>query len=331
MSRITIKDLARLLSVNPSTVSRALKDHPDISLKMRTKVKKLAEELGYTPNLQAVSFRRRQSRLIALLIPDMNMFFFPYIIKGIEEIVRSNGYHLMVLHSNDNLEGEIANLKICQNLDVEGLMVSVSSETKDLNHFSEILKQKTPIVFFDRVIENRAIPHVIIQDEMVAQQAVEHLIKQGKREICGVFGNVHLGISQQRFYGFKKALNFHQLPVREDFVIFSKDAEVAEQALLDLLQENKIPDAIFAMSDEVLVGVMQALQQHDIDIPDTTAVIAISNGVVPHFFSPSVTYVQHSGLEVGKITANVLFDLLHEFKIEWRNVVETRLITKEST
>ena len=331
MSRVTIKDIAKLLKISPSTVSRALKGHPDISTATIEKVQKLAADLDYIPNYQAISFRKRQSKLIGLIIPDMNMFFFPYVIKSIEEMVRQQGYHLIVLHSNNSLQGEISNIKIAQHIGVEGLIVSVSEQTQNLQHFSEIAAQNTPIVLFDRVLNNEQFPTITIQDEKVAFKAVHYLIQQGYQHICGIFGNHNLNISRQRFYGFKKALVENGLPFREDFVIFADSLSEAKDGLSLLLHTPMPPDAVFCMSDEVLVGVLQAIQLNHLAIPKDMAIIAISNGVVPHFFNPPITHIEHSGLEVGRLTARTLFDLLGNFKVERNNFVTTSLKVLHST
>ena len=182
MGRITIKDIAKLLKISPSTVSRALKDHPDISLETIEQVKRVAEDLGYAPNYQAINFRKQESRIIGVILPDMNMFFFPSIIQAIEAEISNRGYHLIVLHSNDLLEREKQNVNICRNFGIDGLLVSLSSETRNVDHFKTIAQKGIPIVYFDRVLENDAIPQIIIRDELVAEKAVTHLISRGRKK-----------------------------------------------------------------------------------------------------------------------------------------------------
>ena len=333
MARITIKDIARLLEISPSTVSRALKDHPDISIGTRDAVKKVASELGYSPNIQAINFRKRESKLIGLILPDMNMFFFPSVIQAIELEVRERGYHLIVLHSNDKLEREIENVDICQNFGVDGLLVSVSKETNNIDHFAEIREQHVPVVFFDKVIENKESSMVIIMDEEVAEKAVGHLIDRGRRRICGLFGNPNLTISKHRYIGFKRALESNGLQLPAEYGIFANDLRRAKAAIYDLLQSNSPPDAIFAMSDELLVGTMEAVNECKFVVPEDISVISISDGHAPYFFHPPVTYVEHSGARVGRAAVDLLFNQIEQKQqlSPKRVVLPTHLVVQGST
>ena len=332
MGRITIKDIARILEVSPSTVSRALKNHPDISKARREHIQKIAKELGYTPNYQAIGFRNKKSGLIGLLIPDMNMYFFPFIIKAVEENIRQKGYNLIVLHSNNRLETEIENVRICQRFGVEGILVSLSSETQSLDHFEQLEKHNIPVVYFDRILEVPNKPLVVIDDVAAVRTALEHLIGTGRKHIAGFFGNKHLTISKKRHQGFISTLQKYNLTAPESFVQFAHNSAQAQAATSALFNFESIPDAIFSMSDELLVGIMQALQQTNLKIPEDIAVITISNGVVPHFFTPSISFVEHSADKVGNLAANILFELLETQPQEhYPRYIETQLVIRNST
>ena len=322
MGRITIKDIAKLLEINPSTVSRALKDHPDISQETRAKVKRIADDLGYVPNLQAISFRNRKSHLIGLILPDMNMFFFPPVISAIEEKVRQEGYNLIVLHSNNQLEREQENVRICQRLGVEGLLVSLTSESSTLDHFTELV---------DQVNDEFDLPTVIIHDEAVAWEAVSHLANKGRKRICGLFGDPKLSISKLRKGGFLKSLQEFDLKVEERLLIHAYDYNHAAKEVEKVLEKPDWPDAIFTMSDTLLVGAMMALQKFQVKIPEDIAIISISHGEMPRFFNPQVSYVQHSGTRVGATAIGLLFKLIEKESIPKVNYIGTRLILQEST
>lgn len=331
MGRITIKDIAKLLEINPSTVSRALKDHPDISQETRAKVKRIADDLGYVPNLQAISFRNRKSHLIGLILPDMNMFFFPPVISAIEEKVRQEGYNLIVLHSNNQLEREQENVRICQRLGVEGLLVSLTSESSTLDHFTELVDQGVPVILFDRVNDDYDLPTVIIHDEAVAWEAVSHLANKGRKRICGLFGDPKLSISKLRKEGFLKSLQEFGLTVEERLLIHAYDYNHAAKEVEKVLEKPDWPDAIFTMSDTLLVGAMMALQKFHAKIPEDIAIISISHGEMPRFFNPQVSYVQHSGTRVGATAIGLLFKLIEKESIPKVNYIGTRLILQEST
>lgn len=333
MGRITIKDIAKLLQVSPSTVSRALKDHPDISQDTRESVKKVAHELGYSPNFQAINFRTRKSKLIGLILPDMNIFFFPAVIQSIEAQIRNRGYHLVVLHSNDRLEREIENVDFCQRFGVDGLLVSLSKETRNVQHFKPIIDGGVPVVFFDKVLETQENGVVIIQDEDVAEKAVNHLIDRGHRRICGLFGNPNLTISKLRYAGFTKALQKAGLEVITEFVLFANDIEQTKRAMIRWLESADPPDAVFAMSDELLVGTMGAVNVCKVKVPEDLAIIGISNGQVPDFFYPPITYVQHSGELVGQKAVELLFEMIQnkQAAANHKIVLNTHLIIQKST
>lgn len=325
MGRITVKDIARLLNINPSTVSRALKDHPDISRETIDKVKQVAEELGYRPNLQAISFRSRKSRLIGLIIPDMNMYFFPAVIQAIEEKVRKEGYHLLVLHSNNTLEGEQENTQICDRLGVEGLLVSVSAESSDLSHFRDLTDNGVPVVLFDRIVDRPDFPLVCINDQEVAGNVVRYLHSQGRRKICGAFDDPHLSISSRRREGYEQAITELGLSLHQDWIFHASSSEMAQEKMREVLQLPERPDAVFSMSDQLLVGVMQACLSLQINIPEELAVASISNGLVPNFWQPPIPFMQHSGEEVGAIAADVLFRLIRQEEVEHINWVTTQM------
>ncbi|PHN05761.1 LacI family DNA-binding transcriptional regulator [Flavilitoribacter nigricans] len=331
MGRITVKDIARLLNINPSTVSRALKDHPDISKETIEKVKQVAEELGYEPNLQAISFRNRKSRLIGLIIPDMNMYFFPSVIKAIEDRVRAEGYNLLVLHSNNSLRGEQNNTKICDRLGVEGLLVSVSAESENLSHFEELTERGVPVVLFDRIVDRRDFPIVCIDDVQVAGKVVKHLYDRGFRKICGAFDDPHLSISKRRRQGYEKMLQDLGLEVKPEWIFHADSSETAGEKMAEVLDLPDQPDAIFSMSDQLLVGIMQACLAKGVEIPGEMAIACISNGLVPNFWKPHITYMHHSGEEVGAIAANVLFNMIRNNPVPHMNWVETNMVVQSST
>ncbi|MBX2876709.1 MAG: LacI family transcriptional regulator [Saprospiraceae bacterium] len=331
MGRITVKDIAKLLNINPSTVSRALKDHPDISKETRDRVKQMAEDLGYKPNLQAISFRSRKSRLIALIIPDMNMYFFPSVIKAIEEKVRAAGYNLIVLHSNNTLAGEIENTHVCELLGVDGLLVSLSVESDNLEHFEELSKGGVPVILFDRIVEHQNFPAIGINDQKVASRLVDHLTGKGCRRIVGVFDNPNLSISRRRKEGYKQGLQKRGLPIKSEWILHAETSDLAQQKIIELLDQDEKPDAIFAMSDLLLVGAMQACQSCGLTIPNDIRVAAISNGLIPNFWQPRITYMEHSGEDVGAKAATILFQLIGEGKVTPMSWVETHLVVQEST
>ncbi len=322
MGRITIKDIAKLLEVNPSTVSRALKDHPDISVSMKEKIQQVAKDLGYQPNYQAIRFRQNKSGLIGLIIPEMGMFFFPAVVKAIEEIVKKNGYNLIILQSNDLLEKEKENALVCQNFGLDGLLVCLSKETMDVGHFTETIQRKMPIVFFDKVIQQKECSTVVINDELAAITAINHLARKGYKKISGIFGNQNLEITQSRKKGFLKALTKHRLLHYGEFCFHADTLEESKRKFAELLEQSVLPDAVFTMTDQTLAGVIQAIYEKGLSIPEELAVICISNGNLPYYLNPQITHIRHSGYAVGKTAVELLFDLMNDKVVVSNNQLE---------
>lgn len=332
MKRITIRDIAKLLAVSPSTVSRALKDHPDIGKATKAKVNQVAKELGYIPNYQAIQFRKRKSKLIGLILPEMGRFFAPDMVRAIEEMTKKKGYNCIIFQSNELLEKEKECVELCQSFGIDGLLVSVSRETKNLDHFRPLVQNDIPVVFVDRVIQQGNNPKVIINDFDTAFTAVNHLAKKKYQKIAGVFANENLMITQQRKAGFKAALESHGLLYYEQFCFHAHSSELAKNQFSHLLKQTKQPDAVFTMFDELLTAIVQVIHEEGLKIPEDIAVISISNGYLPYYIHPKITFIKHAGYQVGQAAANLLIDLLEHPKavVEKQLVLETYLVELDS-
>lgn len=310
MKRVTIKDIARQLGVNPSTVSRALNDNPDIGLALRTEIKQLADKLHYRPNQMAVHLRQRSSRLIGLITPEVTMFFYPSVIKGIQHVLHERGYNLMMLPSNESPEREIENIRICAENGVAGILLSVSRDSRVPDQFSLLSDMPAPVVQFDKTLEGLPFDAVLLEDFDSAYTAVSHLIETGCRNIAGIFGNPAMSITQLRLKGYRKALLDHGLQCLPEFECFSDDAWQAETCARKLLSAPTPPDGIFVMTDEVLIGALPAIASSVGNIPGDCAVICISDGFLPYCLQPQVTFLLHDGFEVGRLAAEKLLGLI---------------------
>ena len=333
MKRATIKDIAAMASVSVSTVSRALKDHPDIGLPLRNKIKDLAAEMNYHPNMMAVHLRKQRSNVIGLIIPEFNMFFFPSVIKGISEVIQRLGYRLMVLQSNDNLDREIENVRICRENGVDGLLMMLSNQTQQLDHLQEMKEAEIPVVLFDKVLDNNDFDEVIIHDVEATQVCTDFLIKTGCRRILGLFGNPNLMITDKRLAGFKAGIAAtNNLAVATDHQFVNNT--FAAWACIERVFPTFQPDGIFAMSDEIIAGVIPALKKMKILIPEQCSVLGISDGYLPRILDPEMTYLHHDGYTLGKMAATHLIQKIHLKSNETepeRLIIPTELIVKYST
>ena len=310
MKRTTIKDIAKRLGVNPSTVSRALKDHPDIGAALRLEIKNLAEELHYRPNQMALRLRQRSSRLIGLIIPEVTMFFYPSVIKGIQQVLHKQHYNLMMLLSDESPERQLENIRICAENEVAGILISVSRETQAADHQGLLQENGIPIVMFDKILKDLPFDSVILEDVASAAFAVQHLYKTGCTRIGGLFGNPNLLITQLRVQGYRRALNDCGLPFREQYVFFADDSMEAESCAKSLMALDPPPDGIFAMTDEIILGAMTAITRAGMKIPEECSVICISDCFLPYCLYPKVTFLHHDGVEVGKLAALKLLSLI---------------------
>ncbi len=309
---ITIKDIAKLLGLSKSTVSRALKDHPDISKATKDAVKKVAESLHYKPNVVASSLRHKKSKVIGLIVPQISYFFFPSIIHGIEEIVHAHGYNLLILQSNESYEREVENLDILVANNVEGILASVSRRTKNFDHFEKIIRMGMPIVFFDRVVKNLNANIVLVDDITASYNAVKHLLETGRQRIAICTGNLNLLISTNRLQGYKMALQEKGLPINEELIISCETPEEAEQETLRLLSQPSPPDSIFAISDLTMTGVMRAIHKKNLQVPGDIAVIGFCEDPFRTMYNPALSAIQPMGFEIGQKSAEILFEHIHK-------------------
>jgi len=251
MSRenITIKDIARELGISPSTVSRALKDHPDISQATRDAVNELAQRWNYRPNPIALSLKSGSSKTLGVIIPDVVHYFFSTVISGIEDVVYERDYNMILCQSNENWEQEIKNIKTLMASRVDGILASVAKTTTDFGHYQSILDKNIPLVFFDRSVEEIKTDSVVIDDEAGAYKAVIHLLRTGKKHIVHLAGPPHLAIARNRLNGYLKAMKEYRLSPTEEDIIICDDIESAERLIPNLLVRTPRPEAFFAVND----------------------------------------------------------------------------------
>ena len=247
-----------MLNISTSTVSRALKDHPDISSSVKQRVKEVADTFNYVPNDFAINFRKNASKVIGLIVPDISMFFIPSIIKGISSVLHSEGYNFFVLSSEESLSMEEENILTCINSRVDGILISLTKHTKDLAHLSKIREMNVPLVIFDKTIPQDYFEEVIFDNPLYAKIASEKLIQHGCKNILAIFGDENLEISQVRKNCFLEIMSVH--PEIKCKVIFCDSADMVKEKLNIILDYERF-DGYFAMSDETLAGITQLTHQ----------------------------------------------------------------------
>ncbi len=332
---VTIKDIARELGISPSTVSRALKDHFEISQETKDAVKRVAEELNYQPNSLALSLRYSKSHTIGIIVPEIVHFFFSTIISGIEDIANGMGYNVIITQSNESLEREKANLQTLFNNRVDGVLISVSKETHDNAHLQDMINKGLPIVFFDRLVKDLNCSSVTVDDFMGGYQATEHLIRQGFKKIVHLAGPANLDMTDKRLEGYKKAHLDAGLEVNDELIVFdilSNDKEIQE-IVYNLIKDHN-PDGLFAFTDMAALSAIKAAHKYGKNVPVDFGVVGFSNWQFTALTSPSITTVEQPGFEMGQHAAELLIKQIESDEEEVKTesvVLPTSLLFREST
>lgn len=306
-SKITIHDIARELNIDSSTVSRALSNNARVTQKTKDKVNAKALELGYQRNLLASSLRNNKTNTIGVIVPRISRHFFSSAIAGIEETAYEAGYNVTISQSLEQLERE---QKIAQTFSanrVDGVLISVSMETKDNDYLKIFKNSGTPLVFFDRHIEMPGNSNVLIDDFQGGLDATEHLIMQGCKKIAHFSGPQELEIYKNRFNGYKAALEKHSIPLDENLIISSKlmEADGIENAK-KLLSLGIAIDGIFSSNDTAAISALRYLKEQGIRIPEDIAIVGFSNEPISSVIEPSLTTIDQPGFEMGKIATHLL-------------------------
>ena len=321
---VTLKRLAEMLNLSISTVSRAIKNHPDISAETKTKVNELASMLEYEPNAYAVNLRTNNSKEFGVIVPAISNYFYHSFISSLEEEARRFGYSIIILQSGDDPAIELENLKKCKQNRFSGIFVSITSQTDDISSFLKVEKQHTPVIFFDKVPAFEACNKVCVADDLAAQMAAEALIEKGKKNILAIFGNKNLSITKRRFASFSTV--FKPDGQYDIQYCYADNPDEALEITLVAFNAGEKPDALFCMSDEILVGAMKAIQKLHIRVSEDCGIIAISNGFIPKLYYPEVTFTETSGYKLGKMAFSRMIACLSGSSFAQELRIDSKLI-----
>jgi LacI family transcriptional regulator len=333
MTEVNIRSLAKELNLSISTVSKALKDSYEISIETKKRVAALAKQLNYYPNPYASSLRRKKSNTVAVVIPEVADSFFSAAIKGVEEIAQTKGYHVLIYLTYESYLKEKKILEEFNNGRVDGLLMSVSSETFDVEHIRD-LHSNIPVVFFDRAVDQLQTASITTNDFESSCIATKHLIGCGCTNLVYLSISECLSIDNARIKGFRKALAEHQIESIETNVIHCSNNTIETSNILsELLSSRHRPDGIIAGVEKLVAPLYSLCKELHILIPDDLKIISFSNSPVAHILSPSLTTVTQPAFEMGKTAARVLFRAI-EKKGTFLNeniVLPSTLYIREST
>lgn len=330
---VSLKDLAQELGVSISTVSRALNNHPDISPEVTRKVQKLAAEMNYTPNPLAMGLLKQATRIIGVIVPDLVTHFYSSIISGIEDFAEQKGYYILIASSNETLQKEIKAVDNLLKTRVEGLIVCLSQETKNYEHFDRLIKNNIPLVFFDRVCRTSEVSSVVVDNVDAAKKVTRHFHKNGFGRIAYIAGPDHLNISQERTQGYLAGLKSCGLEFRPELLVkcnlSSKDAIKATAQLLEMPEK---PNAIFGINDTVAFAAMKEIKRRGLRIPEDVALVGFTDEFHSTVVEPALTSITHPTFEIGQEAARLFFNRIENPESEPIQVVlKTKLVERKSS
>lgn len=335
--KVTLKQIAKELDVSISTVSKSLKDNPEISPETRQKVQAFAKLYNYRPNNIALSLKNKKTKTIAVIIPEIVHHFFATVISGIEQVANESGYNVIVCLSDESFDKEVINMEMLANGSIDGFIMSLSKETllkRDFHHIEEVINQGMPVVMFDRVTNDILCDKVIIDDVQAAYEAVNSLIECGKKRIALLTTVDYVNVGKLRTDGYLKALENHNITADNDIILKIEDIDQCDNLILDLFNKQGF-DAVFAVNELFAVTAIKCAKALQIKVPEELAVIGFTDGIISKYSSPTITTVSQNGVKMGGKAAQMLIEKLeldddadHFFKTE---IIETHLVEREST
>ncbi|MES2002996.1 MAG: LacI family DNA-binding transcriptional regulator [Bacteroidota bacterium] len=311
---ITLKDIAKALNLSVATVSKAVRDSHEISDATKQLVNAYAQKHNYRPNIMAQMLRHKNGRSIGVIIGAIPNNFFSEVLNGMESITHQKDYHIIITQSLESVEREKKNLEHLTWRAVDGLLVSLSAETKDVKHFKEVHESGIPIVFYDRVTDEIK-THQVVSDNVGGTYAgTTHLIHNQYTRIAHITSSRELSITAERLEGYEKALKEQGIPINPAYIKYcnhgGKDFDEIETAIDELLKTKPRPEAIITASDRITIGTLAILKKKRIKVPSQMALVGYSNFSAPEIFEPELTTISQPAFEIGRAAAELLIKLI---------------------
>jgi LacI family transcriptional regulator len=331
---VSIRDLASELSVSASTVSRALKDHPDISIELKTRVHNLAKKWNYISASISNEQKSSATKTIGVIVPNMEKSFYASIISGIENYAKKEGYFIIIANSRENYETEIECINNLLKLKVDGLIVCLTQDTHSFTHFDTVLHKNIPLVFFDRVCRTNEFSSVVADNSDAAKELTLHLFKSGAKKVAHIAGPKKLYITKERIAGYFRGLEECHAKYKDEYLVHCDlTPEGALKAIKQLLNYEQIPDAIFCVNDTAAYVAMKEIKRQGYRVPEDIALTGFNNEFHSTIVEPTLTSMLHPTSELGEETARLLLgQIASEHKPAPRQIVmKTKLVVRESS
>ena len=330
---LTIKDIAKDLNISPSTVSRALKDNPDISPETRKMVQDYAKEHKYKPNTLALSLRTQHTNIIGVIVPELANHFFSGVLSGMETVAEERDYHVIVCQSMEDYKKEVRNVQTLIKARVCGVLISQSKTTTQYDHFQELIDNDIPVIFFDRICTGIDSDKVVVDDYSGTFTAVEYMIKTGCRRIACFTAPTHLEISKNRKNGYLDALRKYRLPVDENLIRIADTKQFGYQRAIEILKEPNRPDGFMAMNDYTASGILLATKELKIKVPDDVSIFGFSNSNISQDTDPMLSTMDQHPKKVGEEAMKLILEKIEnpENTSRKNRIIKTSLILRQTT
>lgn len=330
---LTIKDIAKDLNISPSTVSRALKDNPDISIETRKLVQDYAKKHKYKPNALALSLRTQHNNIIGVIVPELANHFFSGVLSGMETVAEERDYHVIVCQSLEDYRKEVRNVQTLIKARVCGVLISQAKTTTKYDHFQELIDNGIPVIFFDRICTGIDSDKVVVDDYSGTFTAVEYMIKTGCKRIAFFSAPLHLEISKNRKNGYLDALRKYHLPVEDDLIGIADTKPLGYEKALAILKKPNRPDAFMAMNDYTASGILFAAKELGIKVPEELSICGFSNSNISQDTDPMLTTMDQHPQQVGTEAMTLILEKIEnpENTSRKNKIIKTSLIARQTT
>jgi LacI family transcriptional regulator len=333
--KVTIKTIAKELGVSTSTVSKALKDSHEISSETKERIQAYADYYNYKPNTLALQLRNQKTKLIGVILPKIVHHFFSTVISGIEEGANDKGYHIMVCFSNESYKKEVETLKLLSNGSVDGLIVSIASETlknKDFKHFEDLVSEEIPLILFDRVVDDINCDKVIVDDVGAGYKATKYLLQNNRKKIALITTPKHVTVGALRRQGYEKALIEEYIKTDANLIVEIDENESITKQIETVFTQDI--DSVFAVNEIYAAKAMKIAKNKGLNVPNDVSVIGFTDGLISEYSSPSITTIAQHGFTMGRQAVELLIERIEkesEIYKPRKIVISSDLKLREST
>ncbi len=338
--KVNLKSIAREMGVSVSTVSKALKDSKEISEETKGKIVAYARANNYKPNTLALNLQKQKTMTIGIVVPELVHHFFSRVISGVEHLANETNYNMMISLSNDSLKREEQTVEMFSNGSVDGILVSVAKETLEkgtYNHFTSLINDGFPIVFFDRIPPKLEADKVIIDDVLGGYKAAKHLLSKGRKNLAILTTPSHITVGCDRQKGFNKAIVEAGLTAKEALNIKINEKYPIEEQIAKVFEQSVKPDGIFAVNENYAAIALRLAHKKNIAVPKDLSIIGFTDGLISKHTQPSMTTVAQHGFEMGVKAMELLLNRIEEKEKKEKSmffqtaVIQTNIVQRAST